>query len=143
METEHLQFFGVISSKVYTYTAKSLCNVRQTQNLINVFNNWNVYGLPFSHLKHTKNIIINIHTHKNTSRLARAPTYIITFMSGSHFLNSFAQFDKVDNGTTTRNGPWICWAFCRKKKKKRRNPYNAFITTKKVKAVPNSSPTSL
>jgi hypothetical protein len=47
-----------------------------------------------------------------TSRLARVPTYTIIFISGSHFLNSLAQFDKVDNGTTTRKGPWICWAFC-------------------------------
>lgn len=41
----------------------------------------------------------------DTSRLARAPTYMMTFILGSHFLNSFAQFDNVDNGTTTRNGP--------------------------------------
>lgn len=37
---------------------------------------------------------------------------MIMFISGSHFLNSLAQFDKVDRGTTTRKGPRIFWAFC-------------------------------
>lgn len=72
-----------------------------------------------------------------TSLLARFPTYTTVFISGSHFLNSFAQLDKVERGTTTRKGPWICWAYCNNRKHKKYASIKGKIKmqTRKVRSI--------
>ena len=41
-------------------------------------------------------------------RTGGVPLYTTFIMSGAHLDNSFTQLDRVDKGTTIRNGPLLC-----------------------------------